>query len=402
LRGLNDNDDKKNAQMKVAIITSWLNRRPNDLMDSTGIFVREQAQAMQILGVEVALFFPDLMPHRDASFFVSQRHLDTEGGIPTFRIQQFHLPKWSLFLLKSYIKKAATLYDDYFKVFGKPDLIHAHNYWVGFVAQAIKEKHGIPYVFTEHDTVFFEGRFRPWLVPLMTKMLQEASAITAVSQGLKEALKPFSEKPISVVPNIINTQVFQPKEAFYKKKFGSEETCQFVSIGGLYPYKGYDLLLTAFAQFLSDNPNVSAFLTIIGAGTERVNLERQATQLHINQCVVFKGQLTTKEIVTSLSQSDIFISSSRFETFGVAMAEAMAMGLPILATPTDGAKDIMRAETGVLTTDISVAAITEGLTKMYLEHQKFDASKIRQHVLDNFDKTIVAERYLEIYRKAIG
>ena len=197
--------------MKVAVITNWLNRVPNNKMDSTGIFIREQAQAMQRLGLEMAILFPDLMPNRDASLFFAKRRLDTEGGIPTFRITQFQPPKWSLFLLKRYIQKATTLYEDYFKVFGKPNLIHAHNYWSGFVALNIKEKYGIPFVFTEHDTIFFEGKFRVWLIPLFKKMLREASFITAVSAGLKDALMPFSEKPILVVPNIVNTKDFIPQ-----------------------------------------------------------------------------------------------------------------------------------------------------------------------------------------------
>ena len=107
------------------------------------------------------------------------------------------------------------------------------------------------------------------------------------------------------------------------------------------------------------------------------------------------------EIVQSFHQADVFVSSSRFETFGVAMAEAMAMGLPILATPTDGAKDILTAETSILLSDITVAALTEGLKKIYLEHQNFDAQKIRQHVLSRFDEQIVAKQYLEIYQKTV-
>lgn len=386
------------TNMKVAVLTSWLNHIPFNVVDTTGIFVKEQVKALQNVGVEATILYPDLMPHRDLPLFSLKRRFDIEGGIPTFRIQQFHPPKWSSVFLKSYIKKAATLYDDYFSVYGKPSVVHAHNYWVGFVALAIKEKYGVPFVFTEHDTVFFEGRFRPWLVPFLTRMLKEASAITVVSTGLKEVLMPFSDKPIVVVPNIINTKFFkltacEPSE----KKFDSQNVCQFVSIGSLLPYKGYDLLLIAFAQFLKKNLNTSAFLTIIGAGKERKNLEKQALKLRVNQFIEFKGQLSPADIVRSLSQSDIFVSSSRFETFGVAMVEAMSMGLPILATPTDGAKDIITEETGILTDSISVASITEGLQKIYREYSKFDTQKIRKHVLDNFDKSVVTQQYLEIY-----
>lgn len=393
---------KTKNNMKVAIITSWLNRVPNNLMDSTGIFVKEQARAIQDLDIETVILFPDLMPNWDAPFFSPKRRLDIENDIPTFRIQQFHPPKWSSFLLNSFIKKAITLYDDYFSIYGKPDLIHAHNYWVGFVALAIKEKYGIPFVFTEHDTVFFEGRFRCWLIPLFTKMLHEASAITVVSKGLKEVLSLFSDKHINIVPNVINTEIFKSKVSAYKRNISEKDKIlRFVSVGSLYSYKGYDLLLPAFAQFLNKNPDSRVCLSIIGEGKERKNLAAQTGKLALSQFVTFKGQLSTKEIVQSLNQADVFISSSRFETFGVAMAEAMAIGLPILATPTDGAKEILTIETGILISTISIPDIVDGLEKMYFEYKKFDAQKIRQHVLDNFDKTIVAQQYFNIYRKII-
>jgi glycosyltransferase involved in cell wall biosynthesis len=389
--------------MKVAVITSWLNRIPHNVADTTGIFVKEQVKALQNLGIEAAILYPDLMPHRDLPFFSPKRRLDTEGGIPTFRIQQFHLPKWSPVFLKSYIKKSVTLYDDYFSMYGKPDVIHAHNYWAGFVALAIKEKYGIPYVFTEHDIVFSEGKFRPWLTPLLKKMLREAAAVTVVGRGLQVALTPYCTKEILIVPNIINTQVFAPKivESFEIEP-PSVKPCQFVSVGTLGLYKGYDLLISAFADFLKDTSPVNACLTIIGGGGERKNLENQAIQLGVNQYITFKGVLPTTGIVQAFNQSNVFVSSSRFETFGVAMAEAMAMGLPILATPTDGAKAILTTETGILTADISVVAITEGLKKMYLERQKFDAQKIRQHVLVNFDGVIVAQQYLRIYDNVLS
>lgn len=393
----------KKTIMKVAVITSWLNHIPHNVADTTGVFVKEKVRALQSLGIEAAILYPNLMPHRDLPIFLPERRLDTEGGIPTFRIQQFHPPKWSSVFLKSYIQKAATLYEDYFSVYGKPDVVHAHNYWAGFVALAIKEKYGVPFVFTEHDIVFSEGKFRPWLMPLLKKMLQEAAAVTVVGKGLQEALTHFCTKKILIVPNIINTQVFAPKISPSSEIAPpTVKSCQFVSIGTLGLYKGYDLLLPAFAHFLKEIPSANAFLTIIGDGGERKNLEKQAAQLGVSQQITFKGSLQTTGIVQALSQSVVFVSSSRFETFGVAMAEAMAMGLPILATPTDGAKGILTVETGILTADISVVAITEGLKKMYLECQKFDAQKIRQHVLVHFDGAIVAEQYLKIYDNVLS
>lgn len=383
-------------------MTCWLNQEPNDVEDPTGIFVREQAKAMQRLGVEVAMLFPDLMPQLTAPFLFPKRRFDIEEGIPTFRLQQFYLPKWSLGLLNAFIEKSLTLYDDYFSVFGKPDLIHAHNYWAGFVALGIKEKYGIPFIFTEHDTVFLEGKFRTWLLPLLKKMLYESAANTAVSTGLKVALMPFCDKPIVVVPNIINTNAFVSKTYNLVEAEGkSMKPLQFVSVGNLESYKGYDLLLSAFAKFLNDNSLADVSLSIIGEGRLRKKLENQTRQLGVNQYVNFKGQLSREKVIRALRQADIFVSSSRYETFGVAMAEAMATGLPVLATPTDGAKDILREETGILTADFSVDALTEGLRKMYFEHQKFDSQRILQHVLSHFDETIVAKQYLDIYKKNV-
>jgi glycosyltransferase involved in cell wall biosynthesis len=380
--------------MKVAYIANWLNRKPFDETDSSGLFIKEQVRAMQDLGIEAALLFPDLMPRR-AVLFSPKNSWHTEGGIPICRREAFCPPKWSPILLRYWISRAVRVYDDYVQRFGKPDLIHAHNYWSGFVAQAIYQKHGIPYVLTEHDIAFLEKNgLRTWLKPFLTRLMNEAHQTVAVSTGLKKCLEPFCDKPIRVIPNIIDTRFFTAKEL----KAQAVQPKRFVSIGTLTAFKHYRVLIPAFAAFLREHPQLKAELQIIGSGEEYAILQNLIMALGLSGQIHLLGQQSKAAVRDILQRADVFVSSSRVETFGVAMAEAMAVGLPILASPTVGAQEILTDKTGWICADFSEAAIQRGLEKMVLNYPYFQPSVIRQHVIERFSAEKVAAAYSDIYQ----
>ena len=125
------------------------------------------------------------------------------------------------------------------------------------------------------------------------------------------------------------------------------------TIGRLHPNKGYDILLAAAGQ-LRDQGRAFT-LVIAGDGPEAQRLRAQASALGLTDRVRFPGWVDPR---TALADMDVFVSSSRVEPFGLVIIEAMAQGLPVVATDIDGPRDILRGgELGVLSPTADAVAL---------------------------------------------
>jgi glycosyltransferase involved in cell wall biosynthesis len=117
----------------------------------------------------------------------------------------------------------------------------------------------------------------------------------------------------------------------------------FVTVGRLERWKGVRETLRAFAQIAGQFPD--AHLTIIGDGTERESLQALARDLAFGERIRFTGMLAPDDVREQLQKSDVFLQHSLadangwVEGFGVSVAEASAMELPVVATNTGGIPD---------------------------------------------------------------
>lgn len=172
-----------------------------------------------------------------------------------------------------------------------------------------------------------------------------AKSIIAVSQGVKERLIDMGlpKHLVTFIPNPIDVQDLE-KQANDTQNLPAPLTQvkipYMVAMGRLHPHKGFDLLVRAFAQAIKQIPNNIHHLYIIGAGQEITSLQALIEQEKIQDSVKLIGELTNP--FPLLSKADLFIMSSRQESWGLVLVEAMALKVPVLATNCPyGAKEIL-------------------------------------------------------------
>ena len=126
-------------------------------------------------------------------------------------------------------------------------------------------------------------------------------------------------------------------------------------VGRFSPQKGHDVLVDAFARVLESRHDV--VLWLVGEGQGRASIESRCRTLGIDRAVRFIGSVA--EPMPYLAAADVFVFPSRFEAFGIALVEAMAVGLPVVATAVGGITEVVGEEGGILVPAGAVGALAD-------------------------------------------
>ena len=188
------------------------------------------------------------------------------------------------------------------------------------------------------------GAYHRWTKPFIIGLWRQAAAVVANSEGLAELARLAAPGlPIQMLPNGVDTNRYQPAPIGERKTSGPE-TLRLLFVGRIVHQKGLDLLFNALAT-----QPVTVTADIIGDGPERAELVRQAADLGITNRVRFLGWLSREALSVHLQAADAFVFPSREEGMPNAVLEAMACGLPVIATDVRGMGEVvMDGETGWL------------------------------------------------------
>ncbi|MEM6393097.1 MAG: glycosyltransferase [Planctomycetota bacterium] len=236
-------------------------------------------------------------------------------------------------------------------------VLHAHQYTPFFyAAMARKRLRGVRVIFTEH------GRHVPdvvgWKRRLVNKtLLRRGDSVTAVSAYVKraveqkEGLRLGLVGGIDVVPNGITPE---PMPAAYTRtearvRLGLPMDARVIfHTARFHPVKDHGLSLRAFAQVLKQLPGAGAWLVLIGDGPERGFIEQQVRVLALKERAVLTG--VRDDARQLLPGADVAVLSSKSEGMSVTILEAMAAGVPVVATDVGGNGELIdHGKTGLLT-----------------------------------------------------
>ncbi len=379
--------------MKVLVLPGWY---PGKYTPENGNFFAEQVKCLRAGGVDAVILFADL-DYRyflDFSSFGHKRRYSLEDGIPTFRMSGSCLPKKSRFILKRWSKKYLLLYADYVQKKGKPDLIHAHTFWGGYIALLLFKKYGIPFIVTEHFTGILSKTISAWKKPIYKDIYQAASHVTVVSHALaRELASQFDVNECLVIPNFIDVDIFRPANKPLNMS-------RFIGVGDLVLRKRFDLQIKAISELVKLGYE-QVELVIVGGGNRQGELEKLVAELDVSSNVFFTGVITNENVARQMQQADFFLLTSSVETFGIVLVEALACGLPVISTNCQGPSDIVSKEVGLMIPKNDLNQLVSAMKKLLDNQCFFDMDYLRKYAVGRFSDTVVVESYKEIYHKCM-
>ena len=384
--------------MHVLFIPSWYPAHPDDPF---GSFFREQALAMQDSGCTVGIVAPRLVSLArplESLRVAGKMQFETNHGLPTYRKASLN---WTPRLWQANAWRIAaagwTLYQAYCDRHGRPDIVHVHSTIMGGVAaKTISDRDGVPFVVSEHSSAYARGQIPPAGKDIVRAVAKRASGTFAVSSAFCRVLEDVLGLPQGSyrrVPNMVDRAFLsEPLPA----KNGDRKELLHVSM--LDENKNVQMILRAFHEAFAGDRGVH--LTIGGDGPERAALIELARELGIDDQVRFPSHLTREQVRSEMARASAFVLSSRYETFSIVLIEAMAMGLPLVATRCGGPEDIVTDRTGILVPKDDVRAYAQAMRQVVDGKDKYSAQNLRRLCADEYGPDAVSALWKAIYRDA--
>jgi glycosyltransferase involved in cell wall biosynthesis len=377
--------------------------------DFSGNFVLRYAQELCNLGVDIEVIAPDdpaSLPLSENFSLVrfpyffprSLQTLAYGSGI----INQRSLLVWLQlpFLLINFFLTAL-------RSMRKTQLVHAFWSASGIIALAVRSFKSRPVVITLWGSDKIVAQI-PIISKLIIMVLNRADAIICEDNNLKSFLvsRGLDSKKITLIRNGIDLQSFQSGDSVEAKKSLGLRVDQriMLSIGSLNQTKNHALLINTFSEIAASKD--TWHLYIIGEGEEQQSLEKQILDLKLEQKTTLLGLLDHNSISKWLKAADIFVLPSQNEGTPNALLEAMASGLPVIASKVGGIPELIQDNTeGLLFESGSKDDLKEKLNRLTQDKQlqKMLAKNAKNKITTHYGSwKIQAEQLLELYEQLLS
>jgi len=290
----------------------------------------------------------------------------------------------------------------------RPDVVHAHTYKAGVLASVAGRIAGVPAViFTPHGHIFSRGANIPgvpgglklevlrWITRTAQACADRITAVSTPDLDQQVALRLSPASKYVVVRNGIDVDRFaQPRRK------GFEGSTVIGAVGRLSEEKGHRYLLQAMPAVLRALPN--ARLVLVGYGALEGELRGRASSLGLDGAVTFAGERDSAEMLPSF---DLFVQPSLYESQGLALLEAMAAGIPSIATDVGGVADVVRdGETGLLVAPADPDALAGAIVRLAgsPDLARDLSQRAERHVRDHFSSRTMLDAYARLYRELVA
>ena len=283
-----------------------------------------------------------------------------------------------------------------------PDVIHAHcAYPDGLAAVHYGRSIGRPVVITVHGHDMKDLSRHPRWRSLIREALQGADAVIAVSEELARLVEEVGEvarSRVKRIPNGVDCSLF----GFDGKRRAGENGWNILYVGRFDPAKGIGLLLEASATLIAQGRDLQ--VRLVGGGTSTGKGEefrRQAHELGIADKVTFVDEVAWQDIARHMAAADLFVLPSFSEGFPLVIVEALASGLPVVATRCGGPEEVVGEGVGRLAAVGDAADLQRQIAHVIDHYDSYDRASIRQLAEEQFDYSKIALRIKSVYDEVV-
>jgi glycosyltransferase involved in cell wall biosynthesis len=288
----------------------------------------------------------------------------------------------------------------------RPAIVHTHTSKAGFIGRLAAVIARVPAVIHQPHGHIFYGYFSPRRTAVFTTLERWAARwtdriITLTDRGTDEHLARdigCAEQYVAV-PSGVPTDELRaaaPPRGGARARLGLDpDAFVVVGLGRLVPIKGFDLLARALPAVVAQIPSARALL--VGDGAERAYLEAIAATTGVTERLRMTGE--TEDMTSYLAAADVVAVPSRNEGMGRVIVEAMALGLPVVATAVGGIPDVVTdGECGRLVEPEDVDALGAALIELGRDpalRRKLGEAAVRR--AEAFSTAVASEKLLAVY-----
>ncbi len=323
------------------------------------------------------------------------------SGNPRIHYHEVEVSSYPLFQYPPYCLALASRMADVARTYHL-DLLHVHYAIPHSVSallarQMLASERRLPFITTLHGTDMTLVGLDPTYFPITQFSIEQSDGVTSISEHLREHTASYFHiaRPIHVIPNFVNCSIYRPAP---ERPRGGERVL--VHLSNFRPVKR---VLDCVRVLAEVRRHVPARLVMAGDGPDRGPAERLAAELGLAEHVSFPGK--QDHIEKLLPHMDVLLLPSELESFGLAALEAMACGVPPVATRVGGVPELItHGVDGFLEQPGDIAAqaarVVELLSGEALYHRMSQAAR---HTAENrFSTHLIIPRYERLYEEVCG
>lgn len=368
-----------------------------------GLFVQRHAEALSSVASVAVLY---LQPEDRQEGKRMEAEVSNERGVLTCRIY-YRNPFSSIpglgqvlkgyWYLMAFRKGMKVISSEEFK----PDINHVHILTrAGVPALWMKWTHDIPYVITEHwsrylpSTGTYRGMLRKWLTRLVVR---NSKGVSTVTKNLADAMQAHGlvHAQYNVIPNVVDTGLFIPTEKT------EENTVRHLVHISVFEDRSKNIsgMLECIARVCESRKDFR--VSMVGEGMDLDRMKALAISLGLVDRVDFTGLLEGASLASLLGSADLLMLFSNYENIPVVINEAMACGVPTLATRVGGIPEYLESYAGRMVEAADKDAFTRAVIDFLDEKWETDSERMRNKALEAFSMDAVATQFIGLYNEIL-
>ncbi|HLI32564.1 MAG TPA: glycosyltransferase [Solirubrobacteraceae bacterium] len=378
---------------RVLVVPKWY---PTPARPAFGAFCRDHALALSTRNEVVVMASYALRNPPFACFAIEER---IEDGLRTIRIRYRRMGLRAGALLcqaAGMLEALRRLRHEGFD----PQVIHAHVYSAGLPALLLGRICRAPVVVSEHYTGFARGLIGGYERVLARIAFEGADLVAPVSADLAAQLRPIAPAArYAVVPNAVDTDLFYP--ARLGQGASGHSGSSLIAVGALARKKGHLHLLEALALMRRREPERDLRLTLVGDGELSGELRAAARALGLQERVRFLGEQERTGVAEAMRSADLLVLPSLHENLPCVLLEALASGLPFVASAVGGIPELLADEPVRGACRIAQPgnpqALAGAISEALARSERIDRERLAGYARARFGYDAVAQRWETIY-----